>query len=117
VDAGSLDRRLRFEVNQSTADAGYGTPTAHWVTFVTVWGKMKDALPSKSSETADRGIRQAERTTVVTIRYRSDITSDMRIVDIRTGRVMRIVTPPNEIGRADGLEMLCCDYTTSGDAP
>ena len=49
------------------------------------------------------------------MRYRSDITSDMRLVHLSRGnRLMKIISPPVELGRRQGLELMAADYSTEG---
>lgn len=110
VTASELDRVVRIE--RKVQAAGFGRAgTETWAEVVTVAAQVRDDLPSRSERTQD-GLPQAVRTARVRMRWRDDITSDMRIV--YGARVMHIVSGPVEIGRRDGLEMVAQDYSTAG---
>lgn len=114
MEAGRLDQRLRFERKVITQDASYGTELITWTAVATVWAHVQEVLPSKGESQAE-GIRIAERPARIRLRYRSDITADMRIVYInRANRLMKIISPPVELGRRDGLEIMAADYSTEG---
>lgn len=114
MDIGTLDRRIRIEVNTPTTDANYGTPVASWSTFATLWANVQEVLPSKS-EGQSEAIRIAQRPARVRTRYVTGITSDMRVIYLdRSDRVMQILTPPVEMGRKEGLEFMVADYSTAG---
>ncbi|MDB5681467.1 MAG: hypothetical protein JWO16_1272, partial [Sphingomonas bacterium] len=100
LSARDLDRRVRVErpVPDTELDgAGSGT----WVLVTELWANVQDALPSRGERLAD-GISVASRPARVRMRFRSDITSDMRFV--MGGRIMQIISGPAELGRRDGLE-------------
>jgi SPP1 family predicted phage head-tail adaptor len=42
---------------------------------------------------------------VFRIRYRSDVTATMRLVE--SGKTYELVAPPVEIGRREGLDLMC----------
>lgn len=110
--AGALDRRVRIErpvADESLDGAGSGD----WELVATVWAQVQDALPSRGERLAD-GINVASRPARVRMRYRGDITADMRFV---TGtRVLQIVAGPAELGRREGLEFMAEDYQPAGNA-
>lgn len=115
-EAGKYTRHIRIEARSGAVDADYGTPTGAWVTVATVWAWFMDELPSRAEGNAG-GLRVGQRPTVVRIRYRTDITADMRIVDLDRGSALyKIVAGPAEIGRKGGLEMMAVLYTSEGDA-
>lgn len=117
TDARSFDRRIRIEQQGTTTDATYGPQPGSWTTFATLWANVQEVLPSRGESIAE-GIRIAERPARVRTRYVSGITSAMRVVYLDRGdRVMKIITPPVEIGRKQGLEFFVADYSTAGDAP
>jgi SPP1 family predicted phage head-tail adaptor len=110
LDAGTLDRRVRIErpVADSSLDgAGSGT----WQLVTEAWVQVQDVLPSRSERLAD-GMNFAARPARVRMRYRSDITSEMRFV--LDGRAMQIISGPAEIGRRDGLEFMVEEYRPAG---
>jgi len=116
MDIGKLDRRIRIEAKTVTQDPDYGTETIAWTTFATVWANVQEVLPSKSENQTD-GIRIAERPARVRIRYLAGINSAMRVVWLdRDNRLMKIVAGPAELGRREGIEIMCAAYSTEGEA-
>ena len=116
MKAGQLDRRIRLDAKQVTQDPDYGTETITWATFATVWANVQDVLPSKAESQAE-GIRIEERPSRVRIRYLAGVTSDMRVVRLDSGnRVMKIIAGPAELGRREGIELMCTEYSTAGEA-
>lgn len=115
MDIGKLDRRIRIE-QQGTATGDYGPQPGAWTTFATVWAQVQQTLPSKGESLAD-GIRIADRPARVRIRYLPGLTSAMRVVELDRGdRVSKILTPPAEMGRREGMEFMMAEYSTAGDA-
>ena len=108
---GKLDRRILIERKSVTRDA-YGAEVIAWTTVATVWGSALDDLGSKSGMESNRhGIRVLEKLTRVVIRYRSDITSDMRITIVDRSSIMQIMSIA-EVGRREGTELMCAEFTT-----
>lgn len=119
MQAGKLDKRLRIERKQIVQDPDYGTETITWVPLSTaaVWGQVQEVLPSKSTESQALDIVLAERPARLRLRYRNDITADMRIVHLGRGsRILKIVTPPVEVGKRQWIEIMVADYSTEGGA-
>lgn len=116
MEAGKLDRRIRIERKVVTQHPDFGTEVITWTALATVWADIQDVLPSRA-EAQGQGIRIANKPARVRTRYRSDITSDMRIIDLgRSNAQLRIVSGPVELGRRQGLEFMVENFTTSGDA-
>lgn len=113
---GKANQRIRFEQQLTETDATYGPQPGDWIPVCTVWAEVQDVLPSRAETTAD--IRIASRPARVRLlRYRSDITSAMRIVLVDRGnRVLNIVAGPAEMGRKEGLELMAQEFSTAGDA-
>ena len=110
LDSGRLNRRIRFE--RLVRPAGRGKAGQEtWVPVATLSAEVLDVLPSRGERLAD-GLQIATRPARVRIRYRPDITGDMRIV--YGSRIMQIVAGPAELGRREGLEMMAADYSTAG---
>jgi head-tail adaptor len=112
--AGKLRSRVRIErpVPDTSLD---GAGSGSWALLDTVWAEVQDMLPSRIyAERQTEGINLATRPTRVRIRYRTDVTSDMRFVI--GARVMQIVSGPAEIGWREGLEFLVEDYNSAGNA-
>lgn len=112
---GKMDRRLRIEQRSTSQDPVYGSPLATWAEVATVWAWVEEVLPSRGENIA-QGLNIATRPARVRMRYRTDVTSAMRLVDAARGRTMQILTPPVEIGRREALEMMVADFSTSGNA-
>jgi len=115
MEIGRLDRRVRFERRASGQDPDYGTPVDTWEEVATVMANFQEQLPSRGERVAE-GLRIAERPTRVRCRYRADVDASMRVVDLsRGGRVLKIATPPIEIGgRRRFLEFMATEFSTSG---
>lgn len=117
IKSGDLDRRITFQSRTGTQDSATGAYTYSWANLATnptVWAQVRDVLPSRA-ESVDADIDMQRRPARIRCRYRSDITSDMRIV--YDGRTLRIVSGPVELGRREGLEMIAEEYSTEGEAP
>lgn len=111
---GKLNRRIKFERATSTKDPVYGTSVTTWKPFAGAWAEVQDVLPSRS-ETLSEGVSIQRRPARVRMGYRSDITSDMRV--IYQGRTLEIVSGPAELGRRDGLEFIMQELSTQGEVP
>ena len=108
---GELDRRVRIErpiADDSLDGAGSGT----WQLVQEVWASVKDMLPSRGEKLA-QGINVSHRPARVRMRYRDDVTPDMRFVE--GSRVMQIVSGPAEIGRREWVEFVCEEYRPAGN--
>lgn len=111
LDPGTLDRRIRIE--RPVADGSFdGAGSGTWEPVATVWASVVDALPSRGERLAD-GMNIAARPARVRIRYRSDVTSDMRFV--MGERIMQIISGPAEIGRREALEFMVEEYRPAGN--
>ncbi len=106
---GQLDRRMLIEQKSVTRDPAYGSEVVTWVELATVWCSPYDVL-NKLSEEVSQGIRVQTRPCRVLIRYRNDLTTDMRVTLVDRSRVMQI-TSVAEIGRREGIELLCEAYS------
>jgi len=113
MQAGRLDRRVSFDRKVITQDATYGSDVVAWVRYVTVQAEVQDALPSRS-ESVQQGLAIDRNQTRVRLRYRNDLTSDMRIILHGDSDVpYQIVGGPAEIGgRKRGLEIVCERYSS-----
>jgi len=114
VEASDLDTLITFEVRTATTEGTYGTKSYSWSANGEEWAQVMDMLPSRGEQVAD-GINLQRRPVRIRTRYRDDITSDMRIS--YEGRIVQIIAGPVEIGRCDGIEMVCEDYSTEGEQP
>lgn len=113
MQAGKLDRRIRIERKSVTQDTTFGTEIIVWTTLIETWANVQDAIPSKSESVLKGALTMGSGQTRVRTRYRSDVDSSMRIVLLGTvERVMQIVGGPAELGRHEGLEMMCESFTS-----
>lgn len=110
--AGTYDRRVRIEQKNVTRDPNYGSEVVAWATLATVWASVADQLQAGrgGGEAVEAGVRVATVPVRLCIRYRSDITTDMRVQLLDRGRVLQIVSVA-EVGRRDGTELMCEGYT------
>lgn len=111
--ASRMDRYVRLErpvPDESLDGAGSGG----WALVAEIWAEIVDLLPSRTDgERVANGIDFAERPARVRIRFRDDITNDMRLV-LGT-RVMQIVTMPAELGRREALELMVKEFVPAGN--
>lgn len=116
MDAGKLNRRVTILQRTETQEQVYGTYELSWAELATVWAEVQDMLPSRSDRLAD-GVSISSRPCRVRMRYRTDISSDMRLtVEGRSG-TWRIITQPAEIGNREGIEIVAEQLTTEGREP
>ena len=112
MNPGQLNRRLLIEQKSVTRDPAFGSEVVTWTTVATVWGSALDVLQAKvgGGEQVKQDIRLHTRPCRVLIRYRADITTDMRVTLIDRSRVMQIVSVA-EFGRREATELMCEEYT------
>lgn len=92
MNAGNFDKRITFQkLNENTKDeSGFSlSDDQKWLDYKTVWAMIKTL---SSREFYQAGSTQAETNIRFVIRYRTDITSAMRIK--YKGRIFDIVAPP-----------------------
>lgn len=73
--AGEMRHRITIQ-QRSLASDGIGGSTETWSTLATVWSKIE---PMSAGQVAWASSLEHRVTHKITIRYRSDLTSDMRI--------------------------------------
>lgn len=113
---GMLDRRISIEYKEVNQDSVYGTEVITWQPLVSLpgsprvaadlWASMIDVPPGRTEITRN-GAQVSIDATKCTIRYRSDVTSAMRVV-LRgvTDIYYQIVGGPAILGRNQYLELL-----------
>lgn len=101
IAAGKLDRRIRIEEKVKTENT-YGEELFTWQTLAECWAGKVERLGKEAFE-ADR--LTASSSTTWQVRYRTDVKTEMRIVEISTGREYEILSTA-EIGRKQGLYIL-----------
>lgn len=104
LDRITIERPLR---DDSLDGAGSGT-----------WLLVEENVPASVEDIPSRGERTAEGFTAsmrparVRMRYREDVTSEMRFV--MGARVMQIAAGPAEVGRRDQVEFMVEEYSPAG---
>jgi len=91
-----LDRRLIIQEPAETRD-DYGQEVLTWSTFATVWAGVKLNIGKESFQTNEK---VKERIVDFKVRYRTDITSNMRLLYNSNYYEIEDVV---ELGREDGL--------------
>ncbi len=118
--AGQLDVRIVIEYPAATVDSTYGTEVITWhplvaagspVAAVPLWAQWIDTLPSRS-ESVQNGLAVARNQSRLRMRYRSNLTSAMRVTDYETGVVYQIVGGPATIGRNQWSEIVVERYSS-----
>lgn len=128
TQAGRFNRQITIDKPVITKDATYGSAVKTWEPLSPVagtspavgerfWAQVMDVQPSRS-ESVRLGLEVARNQTRVRIRWRNDVTSDMRVtVHGDTDVIYQIVGGPAEVGgRKEMLEMVCERYVPGGDA-
>lgn len=119
-----MDRQITIEYPVPTVDPTYGTEIITWsplvrdgvgspIIGVRFWAEIQDALPSRS-EAVTQGLALARNQTRLRMRWRSDVTSAMRVtVHGDTDTVYQIVGGPAEIGgRKSMIELVLEKYSS-----
>lgn len=101
MDIGRLNRRVQIKAPGSTQDE-VGQPIDGWTTLATVWAdiRFKSGLQSVAGDAQTSTARASIR-----IRYRSDVTAAMRVVDGSTVYAIQAVLP--DIGAKDYTDLVC----------
>lgn len=98
MQAGKLDRRIVIQTPTATRD-GAGQPVKTWGLLATVWAKVEHL---RGKEPFQGEQFNAQRTSVFTIRHRTDVDETMQIIfDGDTYDIQSIA----EKGRREGLEI------------
>jgi head-tail adaptor len=111
--AGELDRRITIERPASVDDPIYGPQPGGWeVVAARIPAQRRDDLPS-NTESTPNGLRLSDSPARLRIRYRRDITSDMRVImHDQDDRVYQISSTPAEIGRREWTEFTIREYSS-----
>lgn len=125
MSAHRRQREVVFQTRETTQDPDYGTTIeGDWVEAFTDLADVQDTRPGRQESIAD-GISLSTRTALITMRFRDDITSSMRVIVKGRGtqeadRVMRIISAPAEIqntGFRQECEFLAEEISTTGQEP
>jgi SPP1 family predicted phage head-tail adaptor len=99
--AGKIDRLVVLQTKSVTRNA-VNEEVVDWNTLATVWAERRDL---RGREYFQAQQVNAEISAVFRIRYRTDVTATMRLVE--SGKAYELVAPPVEIGRREGLDLMC----------
>lgn len=112
---GRFNRWVSIDYKSVTQDATYNTDVPDWQLLEKVQAEVQDVMPSRS-ESVRQGLAVARNQVRLRMRWRNDITSDMRItVHGDTDVLYQIIAGPAEIeGRKRFIEMVLERYTTEG---
>ena len=108
------DLKWRIQIERPVVDESFdGAGSATWAFVDEAYAQVQDMLPSRGEKLAN-GVNIAARPARVRIRFREDITPDMRF---KLGdRIMQIISGPAELGFREGLEFVCEDYSVAGNS-
>ena len=101
VEAGALDQRITVQAALTTEDA-LGQPVKTWATYKTVWAQ---AYPIRGREYFEAGGNNAEANVRFRLNWRSDITTEMRV--LWRGVEHGIVDTIDVDGARRTLELMC----------
>lgn len=101
MHAGSLDRRVTIETPTSTRGETGGHEES-WAVLEMLWANVRDLSGRETFNAQAAGSKVSK---VVTLRWRSDITPDMRVrfADGTTARISWV----RELVRAQWIEIYC----------
>lgn len=110
MNLGDLKYRCRIEYPEHTLDPTYGSDVITWVLLAEVWCNYQDLLPNKSEMVESSQVFNVNRIKV-TMRYRTDIDSSMRITIRRPNPVTySIAAGPAESGHRQWIELMCEEF-------
>lgn len=105
--AGRLNQRIIIQT-KSVTRAANGEEVVSWVALATVWAEVSQIRGKEFFAAAQmQGVMDHQ----IRIRYRTDVTRDMRIS--WRGQTLDIVSIA-ELGRKDALEIMCLSGVRNG---
>lgn len=112
IDPGEFDTLATVE--RPVADTSLdGAGSGSWSVVDEVWLGIRDMLPSRS-EKLSSGINIETRPARIRMRWREDITADMRFVIEGRGALM-IIAGPAMLGRRQWMEFMVEEYRPAGN--
>ena len=102
VRAGILRHRITIQMPESGTD-DWGQPVEGWSDVDTIWGEVRDLQGREFIES--RQAPGGELTTQIRIRYRSDVTRQMRVVTSNRTLLIEAILDPS--GRGEQLHLMC----------
>lgn len=104
MNAGKLNQRVRLET-QTSAQGAAGGVQKTWVEVATVWASIRNFNGVERRATSAGGGEVAVARTEITIRYRGDVTTKMRV--IHQGVIYNIAHVNNWMQRNESLTLTC----------
>lgn len=104
MKAGGLKTRVVIEQQSATPDA-LGQPTNTWTTVATVWADIRH---QRGMEMVKAEMLMSKLLASIRIRYRTDITPNMRVKQGSTIYNIRAVSP--DANNRDYIDLLCEKY-------
>ena len=98
---GSLNRQVTIQ-SPPTAEDALGQPTGSWTTVATVWANVRLL---NGLETIKGGAEASVAKASIRIRYRTDVTSAMRVVHGSTTYEIKAVLP--DVAGKQYLDLAC----------
>lgn len=113
IDPGEFDTPA--EIQQPSPDTSLdGAGSGSWATVDgEVWIGIREALPSRGEKLAS-GINMQSRPARIRMRWRDDITADMRFVVEGRGP-LNIIAGPAMLGRRQWMEFMVEEYLPAGN--
>ena len=107
LNAGQLDRRIALQARAAGVDAR-GQPSGAWATAATVWAQP---MPKAGREYFAAGQLQTEGAMAWRIRYRTDVTATMRVLEGSTPYDITAVVPSFN---REWLDLMCLQGVKDG---
>ena len=111
LNAGQLDQRITLQSKVAGVDS-LGQDSTTWADVATVWAQ---AQPIRGREFFAAGQTQSEVSVRFRIRYRSDVTEQMRVLWRSVAHDIEAVIQTN--GDKTGIELMCLSGTKDGGQP
>jgi SPP1 family predicted phage head-tail adaptor len=115
LNAGELDRRIAIQARAAGKDAR-GQPDGAWATVAKMWARP---MPKSGREFFAASQMQAELGMMWRVRYRTDVSETMRIVELdasddETTTAWEIAGPPVPSANREWLDLYCLQGVRDG---
>ena len=113
----AYDRPASIEYKNITVDDRFGTDIVDWLRLVSgIWVRVIQPVLGRA-ENSPSGLYLTNDQVRIEMRYRPDVTSEMRIILHGGGRdeVYNIISGPVMVGRQEELAMVCERFKKLGD--
>lgn len=106
MNISDLRKRAEFQKPSRQSDGRGGWKNTGYTSFVTLWAKLEAKTKDRDRERVEAQQQQTGMTYLLTIRYRRDITADMKV--LIEGRKLQVVKNPYDPdGMRRWLSMEC----------